>query len=287
MKTRIRSMIAAALAATAFAAMLLGSAAQAQPLCIDTPTGRPVCIDVPDGQDPLCKPQDPQGPGEGDGGDPLCPAGPAECIAYGMFLSVDPMIGAPSGATSHLARSHARSQAGAYNGYGYAQSDSDASTQRADVPPALGEGVVESSCNTFSYSQGQYFYNYASGTAETARLSLDLSSYGAPVSLSADVLRETGYAASGGAGSNTANIADVSLTIPSFGTISVPLPAAPNTAIPLPAGLGTLYLNEQSVSLSPFGCPVFAGDALRLVINRPGIGGQVTLILSWVANAAC
>ncbi|HEX9695601.1 MAG TPA: choice-of-anchor P family protein [Actinomycetota bacterium] len=286
MKARFRSITTAIVAVAALTTALFGASAQAQAVCIDTPTGNQICIDAPIEPNPLCDQRDPQG--EPDGRDPLCPNGPAECIAYGMYLATDPTTGAPAGATSHLARSHAQTQAGAWNGYGFAAADSDASTQRADVPPALGEGVVESSCRAVSYSQGfEFGFNEASGTAETARLHLDLGSYGVPVALDADVLREQGHAATGFVGSNSANIADVTLTIGSMPPIVVPASAAPNTAVPLPLGLGTLYLNEQFASFSPWGCAMFAGDALRLVLNRPGIGGQVTLILSWVANAAC
>lgn len=281
---RIRTMTAALLAAAAFSAMMFGSGASAAPVCVTPPTGRPVCIDVPGGQDPVCDKQRP--PTGEDGHDPLCPNGPSECIAYGAYIATDPAPGAPMGARTHLARSHAAAQAGGWYGYGYGQSDADSSTQRADVPPALGEGVVESECHAWSYGQQEFFSNYAWGRAETARLALDLNSYGVPVTVSADVLHERGFASTGGFGSNDANIADVSIVTP-FGALVLPASASPNTAIPLPGGLGTVYLNEQSVSVSPFGCLVFSGDALRLVVNRPGIGGQVTVIVSWVANAAC
>lgn len=278
---RIRTLGAILLSVSALVA---GGSAGAAPTCIDTPTGRPICIDLPGQPNPLCQQRD---PAAGDGQqDPLCPNGQAECIAYGMYLVVDPAPGLPGGAASHLARSHAQTQAGAFNGYGYAAADADSSTQRADVPPALGEGVVESECHARSFGQTYYAYNDAYGRAESARLALDLTSYGAPVTVMADVLRETGAASTGGGGYNDANIADVLVGTP-FGPVLVPQSAAPNTAIPLPGGLGTLYLNEQSVSVSPWGCKTFAGDALRLVVNRPGIGGQITLILSWVANAAC
>lgn len=286
MFTRFRSAIVAAVAMATMSTLLFGSAASAE-VCVQTPAGRPICIDTPGDHNPLCKDRDPRGEPGQDGFDPLCPNGPAECIAYGMFLSVDPMPGAPAGVTSHLARSHAQTQAFGWNGFAYAQGDSDASTQRADVPPALGEGVVESSCRAFSYTDGAWTFNFAAGTADAARLHLDLSTYGAPVSVNASVLREEGDASTGFVGSNTANVTDATITVGAFPPILVPVNAAPNTAIPLPAGLGTLYLNEQFAGVSPWGCGTFAGDALRLVLNRPGIGGQITLILSWVANAAC
>lgn len=286
MLTRFRSLIVAAVAMATMSTLLFGSAASAE-VCIQTPTGRPICIDTPAQHNPLCEKQEPNGEPGQDGHDPLCPTGPAECIAYGMFLSVDPMPGAPNGATSHLARSHAQAQAWAWNGFAYAQGDSDASTQRADVPPALGEGVVESSCSAFSYTDGFFTFNSAYGTADAARVNVDLSTYGVPVTVAASVLREEGSASTGFAGYNKANVTDATITVSSLPAITVPGNAAPNTAIPLPAGLGTLYLNEQFAGVTPWGCASFAGDAMRLVLNRPGIGGQITLILSWVANAAC
>ncbi|HVL90919.1 MAG TPA: choice-of-anchor P family protein [Actinomycetota bacterium] len=289
MTARFRTVVVATLTAATLTALLFGSAARAEQICVLGPAGKPVCIDVEGQFNPLCKEGRPtHGETGQEGGDPLCPNGQAECIAYGMYLRVDPTTGLPGGATSHLARSHAQAQAGAWNGWGYGSAASDASTQRADVPGALGEGVVESSCRAFSYGHGQGFaQNYAAGTADAARLNLNLTSYGVPVTVSTSVLHEEGNASTGFVGYNTADIATVTIASPWFPAINVPLAAAPNTAIPLPGGLGTLYLNEQFAGISPWGCATFAGDALRLVVNRPGIGGQITLIMSWVANAAC
>lgn len=300
---RFRTATSIALLLAAVAAIVSGAQAGAGTVCTPRNLGiREVCIDLPDGphDNPCDREGNPGGPlggpGQEQGQDPLCASGPAECIAYGLYVSTDPTIGLPGGASTSLARSHARADAWAwgYNGYGagYGQSDSDAATQRADVPPTLGEGVIESSCFAQSFAQAynefSYSRNYASGTAETHRLSLDLfPAYSIPATLTASVLREEGWSATGGAGANSANIVDVTFDSALTGPIVAAVgPAAANTAIPL-GPLGTLYLNEQFVSVSPMGCVVHSGDALRLVLNRPVIGGTVTVIVSWVSTAAC
>lgn len=228
------------------------------------------------------------GPDGGQGGwsqisQDLCSHGPAGCIAVGLYARIEPTLLAPSGATSQISRSTANAYA--WNGFG--QAHGDTAVAKADVPPTLGEGLVESRCDAFTYSQRDDWGNVwgtndARGTAETERLALDLNSYGIPVSLNLDVLKEEGWSTNG-AGGNTANILDATLTVAS-NTFVLPVSAAPNTVFS--AGIATVYLNEQTIG---FGfCPVYSGDALRLVVTDPTTGATVaTVIVSWVSTSTC
>lgn len=258
------------------------SVSTAGPACLpQVPAGVSIpCVDGP--ERPPCSERNPDGQEH----DPLCAQGPAECVAVGLGIYVDPTIALPGGASTELSRSHAQSFAQGYGGFGFGHANSDTAVQRASVPPALGEGVVESSCSARSYAQEFFAFNGADGTAETARLRLDLTSYGAPVGIVADVLREDGSSSTGGAGGNTANVADVTVTAPG-GPYVISHSEAANQAYPLPGGLGTVYFNEQFVAPTAFGCIGHHGDAMRVVVNRPVLGGTITVLVSWVSTAAC
>lgn len=206
----------------------------------------------------------------------LCAQGPAGCVAVGVRVDVSPSALLPGGAKVELSRSQAN--AWSYHGAGYGHGD--AHQVRADVPPTLGAGAVESSCDAYS----DPYTNWAKGSADVMELSLDLGTYGIPVTLSADVLHETGWSLNG-MGGNTANVIDVSGSV--FGIPIPPLAvsAPPNTTVPL--GPATLYLNEQAVSFGDL-CPVYSGDALRLVVTDPLTGAPVAqVIVSWVSTSTC
>lgn len=206
----------------------------------------------------------------------LCAYGPAGCVAVGIYVKVEPNAVLPNGATVQLSRT----QANAYGWMGYGYGHGDAHQAQATVPGNLGAGAIESACNAYSTTG----YNSAWGDADVAQLSLDLNSYGVPVTLSADVLHEWG-SSTNGAGGNAANILNLSGSVWFVALPAIGMAAAPNTWIPLgPAG--DLYLNEQTIG---FGfCPTFNGDALRLVVKDPTTGAAAaTIIVSWVSTSTC
>lgn len=278
-RSSIRLVLAAAIVSSF---VFQASISTAGPVCLPR---IPAGVDLPCEEDPKTPPCSEQRPVEQEKG-PLCAQGPAECIAVGLGIYVDPTIALPGGASTELSRSHAQSFAQGYGGFGFGHASSDTAVQRASVPPALGEGVVESSCSVRSYAQEIFAFNGADGTAETARLRLDLTSYGAPIGIVADILREDGSSSTGGAGGNTANVADVTVTAPG-GPYVISHSEAPNQAYPLPGGLGTVYFNEQFAAPTPFGCVGHHGDAMRVALNRPVLGGTITVLVSWVSTAAC
>lgn len=218
----------------------------------------------------------------------LCASGPAGCVAIGLRVDVYPNAALPYGASVELARTQANAFAQGWMGYGAGYGHGDAHTAQASVPATLGAGVIESRCDAAANGWEHFTSNWAAGSAETTRLALSLASYGVPAYLFADVLREIGSSYAG-TGTNSANIADVSggaylVTLPPVSE-SVP----PNTVVPL-GPVGTLYLNEQTVvppsMFNP--CPVFNGDAARLVINDPSTGAPAAQVLvSWVSTSTC
>lgn len=216
------------------------------------------------------------GAGHGEGSD-LCAVGPAGCVAIGLRVDISPSVLLPGGATVELSRSVAH----AFGYYGFGYGHGDAHQMQATVSPSLGTGAIESDCNAYSTNG----FNYAWGQAETTRLAINLlPAYGIPVTLNVDVLKENGSSMNG-AGGNAANIVDVSGSVffVPIGPIGASAPA--NTTISL-GPVGTLYLNEQTVA--PGFCPVYNGDALRLVVNDPLSGAQVAQVLiSWVSTSTC
>jgi hypothetical protein len=124
--------------------------------------------------------------------------------------------------------------------------------------------------------------NSAYGRASAERFSIDLGMYSIPVYLTIDTLQEEGWSFNGW-GMNTANITTITGSV--FGNpVFVPVTETPNTVVPL--GAATLYLNEQTMGAGP--CPVFHGDALRLVVTDPTTGSPLaTVIVSSVSTSTC
>lgn len=208
----------------------------------------------------------------------LCAHGPAGCVSVGLYVRVEPNVAAPSGATIQLSRS--ATNAAGWNGSGYAHGD--AAAANTSIPPTLGAGVLESSCDSYGYTQEWGSWNSAYGRATAERLTIDLNAYSIPVSLNVETLKEEGSSVNG-SGTNGATVTTISGSV--LGNpISIPVTAAPNTVVPL--GLATLYLNEQTVGFGP--CPVYHGDALRLVVNDPTTGAPLaTVIVSSVSTSTC
>jgi len=233
------------------------------------------------------------GPGDG-GSNNGCATGPAGCVAIGLSVKVEPNVALPGGASVELSRSQANAYSYAYSsptggsyGFGQGYGHGDAHQVKADVPPTLGNGDIESSCDAMSFHQNQnYAYNYAYGSADTSRFTINLAGYGLPVYLNGDVLSESGSSYNA-TGSNSADVMNISGSV--FGTpVSLSNSQPANTAIAV--GPATLYLNEQFISppsmFNP--CPIFSGDALRLVVNDPTTGAKVaTVTLSWVSTSTC
>jgi len=238
--------------------------------------------------DPCAQTQGGHGPGgPGNGGGAPCASGPAGCIAIGVRVDVFPNAALPGGANVELSKTQANAFSGGYGGYGYGYGHGDAHQAQANVPPTLGAGAIESRCDAQSFTQ-QKQYNYASGTAETARLNLNLYGYGVPVILNADVLREDGWS-SAGAGANSANIVTLSGWVNGspVGPVDASQPANTSQSF---GPLGTIYLNEQFVSppsiFNP--CPTYSGDAARLVVTDPTTGSPIAQVLiSWVSTSTC
>jgi hypothetical protein len=266
-----------------FAGSLLGPAAQAAPTIGDLP-GLPVEPCAPTVPTPVGNLGGPVPCGDpcqtntpSDFQSPLCPFGPAGCVAVGLYAKVGSL-------TTQLARSTANAGAGAQGGpgysYGYGFSQSDAHTAKADLPPELGSGAVESYCSANAYADtfGNIFTG-AFGSADAARVFIDASSLGQPPTLYADALSEYGasfpFCASGAY--NCADVADLEVYNPPQPSNYYAVP--PNTVIPL-GPLGAIYLNEQFPGFyNVFGnCLEHDGDAARIVL------GPATVIVSWVAT---
>lgn len=205
----------------------------------------------------------------------LCAYGPAGCVAVGLYVHVEPNAALPTGATVQLSRS----QANAYGWGGFGYSHSDAHQAQASLPGTLGDGNVESSCNAYS-ADG---FNVAWGDADATNLNLDLGpNYALPVVLSADILHEYGWSM-GGAGGNSANLANLyACVVVCVGPLASSVPA--NTMIAI--GTSELWLNEQKVGLAGF-CPVYWGDAARLIVRDPFGNTLAQVIISWVSTSTC
>jgi hypothetical protein len=294
---------------------VLGIPNGAQSLAVCTPPAQipipvipgadPICIELPEGTGPgpdPCVGQEPgtgQGPGQGHGGggQPLCLPGPASCVAAGVVVDVSDPIGLTGGVHFQLSRSTAQANSGGRNGFGYGQSDSDAAQHKIDVPPVLGEGVVESGCHAVSQTQADeqgfpiFKYNHAHGQADVAHFHVDLSPYtmpllGMPLTIRGDVLCEQGSSTNGAPGP---------LPAPGFAptTACLPDPDGEPAADPGPTATGAnradiANLIVNGTQIIPSGLTsVPANTAIGIPPPYPGLVADVYLNEQGSISIAC
>ena len=138
------------------------------------------------------------------------------------------------------------------------------------VAPFVETDVVDGICDADASGLPQ-----ACGTADASHVAIVV----APVSVSADTLRETTCSSIPADGFSSGDIED--LTVKVVTNIAVPLGVPANTVVPL-GGAGFLVLNEQASSFDGT-CQHNSGSALRLALLDP----LAEVVVGFVATVAC